>query len=85
MSSTLKAAITRTWDEFSRSDAEILSGLMPWEKAWEVTHLRVRNPASEGDPRVLTLEFSHSTNCPVRGNYAFELMGTNLFGERYLG
>src|SRR5712691_1464449 len=30
----LKEAITRTWDEFSRTDATILSGLMPWEKAW---------------------------------------------------
>jgi len=38
----LKAAITRTWDEFSRSDAEILSGLMPWEKAW---YERVLKPA----------------------------------------
>ena len=38
----LKAAITRTWDEFCRSDAEILSGLMPWEKAW---YERVLKPA----------------------------------------
>src|SRR6266404_270873 len=30
----LKEAITRTWDEFSCTDATILSGLMPWEKAW---------------------------------------------------
>src|SRR6266404_1086167 len=30
----LKEAITRTWDEFSRTDATILSGLMPWERTW---------------------------------------------------
>jgi SAM-dependent methyltransferase len=30
----LSDAITRTWDEFSRSESEILSGLMPWENAW---------------------------------------------------
>jgi SAM-dependent methyltransferase len=30
----LTEAITRTWDEFSRDDATILSGLMSWEKAW---------------------------------------------------
>jgi SAM-dependent methyltransferase len=30
----LKVAITRTWDEFSRSEGEILSGLMAWEKTW---------------------------------------------------
>ncbi len=38
----LTEAITRTWDEFSRSDAEILSGLMPWERAW---YERVLKPA----------------------------------------
>jgi SAM-dependent methyltransferase len=31
---TLREGITRTWGEFSRSEAEILSGLLSWEKPW---------------------------------------------------
>jgi hypothetical protein len=54
-------------------------------KARELTDLRVRCPAVKGDQRVITLEFSDSVRCPVRGEYAFELLGTNLFGERYHG
>jgi len=29
----LRGAITRTWDNFGRSEALVLSGLMPWERA----------------------------------------------------
>jgi hypothetical protein len=38
----LTEAITRAWDEFSRGDAAILSGLMSWEKVW---YERVLKPA----------------------------------------
>src|SRR3989442_15123201 len=30
----LRETITRNWDEFSRTEAAILSGLMAWEQAW---------------------------------------------------
>jgi SAM-dependent methyltransferase len=30
----LRDAITRSWDEFSRTESAILSGLMGWERAW---------------------------------------------------
>jgi len=39
----LREAITRVWDEFSRTDAMILSGLMPWEKTW---YERILKPAA---------------------------------------
>src|SRR3989442_3064642 len=38
----LTEAITRACEEFSRNDAAILAGLMPWEKAW---YERVLKPA----------------------------------------
>jgi SAM-dependent methyltransferase len=31
---SLQRAIVKTWDSFSRTDAAISSGLMPWEQAW---------------------------------------------------
>jgi hypothetical protein len=54
-------------------------------EAGQLTDLRVRCPYVKGDPRMITLEFSHAVRCPVRGLASFELLGTNLFGERYLG
>lgn len=54
-------------------------------KAREVADVKVRCRAVKGDRRMITLEFSHWARCPVRGEYAFELLGTNLFGERFLG
>jgi glycosyltransferase involved in cell wall biosynthesis/GT2 family glycosyltransferase len=55
-------------------------------KAGELTDLRVPLARVKDDPRLITVEFSHSTTCPVRGSGAsFELHGTNLFGERFFG
>jgi SAM-dependent methyltransferase len=31
---SLQRAIVKSWDGFSRTDAAILSGLMPWERTW---------------------------------------------------
>lgn len=31
---SMQRAIAKTWDRFSRTDAAIFSGLMPWEQAW---------------------------------------------------
>jgi SAM-dependent methyltransferase len=31
---SLQRAVVKSWDGFSRTDAAILSGLMPWEQAW---------------------------------------------------
>jgi SAM-dependent methyltransferase len=38
---SLQRAIIKTWDRFSRTDAAILSGLMPWEQDW---YARVLKP-----------------------------------------
>lgn len=54
-------------------------------KSGELTEVRVPCPPVKDDRRLITLEFSHSARCPVRGDGAFELLGTNLFGERFLG
>jgi hypothetical protein len=55
-------------------------------KAGEFTEVRLPFPRVKDDARLITLEFSHSTTCPVRGSGAsFELHGTNLFGERFYG
>ena len=40
----LRETITRNWDEFSRTEAAILSGLMAWEQAW---YERMLKPADQ--------------------------------------
>jgi SAM-dependent methyltransferase len=39
----LQRAIVKAWDGFSRTDAAILSGLMPWEDAWYARVLKPRD------------------------------------------